>query len=242
MPRPVLPVLPTLRGYKSSWLAADALAGLTLVAIAIPEQMATAHLAGMPEVTGFYAFVAGSLLFALFGRHPLMSVGADSTIAPVFAAGVATLAVTGSPTYEHLVSATALLAGGLLLAAGLLRLGWIADFFPVPVVTGLLAGIGVEIFVKQLPTVLGLPGGGTTTIGRVRTFFDQLHQFNGWSLAIAIGVLVIIVVSDKVDRRVPGALIGIVGATALVSAAGLVSHGVQDRWTGQCRPAPAGVP
>jgi sulfate permease, SulP family len=227
VPRPVLPVLPTLRGYKSSWLAADALAGLTLVAIAIPEQMATAHLAGMPEVTGFYAFVAGSLLFAFFGRHPLMSVGADSTIAPVFAAGVATLAVAGSPAYQHLVSATALLAGGLLLAAGLLRLGWIADFFPVPVVTGLLAGIGVEIFVKQLPTVLGLPGGGTTTIGRVRAFFDQLHQFNGWSLAIAIGVLVIIVVSDKVDRRVPGALIGIVGATALVSAAGLVSHGVK---------------
>ncbi len=96
-------------------MAADALAGLTLVAIAIPEQMATAHLAGMPEVAGFYAFVAGSLLFALFGRHPLMSVGADSTIAPVFAAGVATLAVTGSPTYVHLVSATALLVGAILV-------------------------------------------------------------------------------------------------------------------------------
>ena len=127
-----LPIFPTLRGYRSSWLAADAIAGLTLVAIAIPEQIATAHLAGMPEVTGFYAFVAGSLLFALFGRHRLMSVGADSTIAPVFAAGVATLAVTGSPTYVHLVSATALLVGALLVAAGLLRLGWVADFFPGP--------------------------------------------------------------------------------------------------------------
>jgi sulfate permease, SulP family len=221
------PILPTLRGYRSSWLPADAIAGLTLVAIAIPEQMATAHLAGMPEVTGFYAFVAGSLLFALFGRHPLMSVGADSTIAPVFAAGVATLAVTGSPTYYHLVSATALLAGALLVAAGLLRLGWLADFFPVPVLTGLLAGIGVEIFVKQLPTVLGLPGGGTTTIGRVRTFVDQLGQINGWSLAIAIGVLTITVVCESVDRRIPGALIGIVGATALASAAGLQSDGVQ---------------
>ncbi len=222
-----LPILPTLRGYRSSWLAGDALAGLTLVAIAIPEQMATAHLAGMPEVAGFYAFVAGSLLFALFGRHALMSVGADSTIAPVFAAGVATLAVTGSPTYVHLVSATALLVGAILVVAGLLRLGWVADFFPVPVVTGLLAGIGVEIFVKQLPTVLGLPGGGTTTIGRVRTFFDQLSHFNIWSLMIAVGVLAVIVVFDVIDRRIPGALIGIVGATALVSAAGLVSHGVK---------------
>ena len=232
-----LPILPTLRGYKSSWLAADALAGLTLVAIAIPEQMATAHLAGMPEVAGFYAFVAGSLLFALFGRHARMSVGADSTIAPVFAAGVATLAVTGSPTYAHLVSATALLVGALLVVAGLLRLGWIADFFPVPVVTGVLAGIGVEIFVKQFPTVLGLPGGGTTTIGRVRTFFDQLGQFNGWSLVIAVGVLAIIVVFDMVDRRIPGALIGIVGATALVSAAGLGEPRREDRRTRPCHPA-----
>jgi sulfate permease, SulP family len=222
-----LPVLPTLRGYKAAWLGVDALAGLTLVAIAIPEQMATAHLAGMPEVTGFYAFVAGSFLFAVLGRHPQMSVGADSTIAPVFAAGVATLAVAGSPTYSHLVSATALLAGAFLLAVGLLRLGWLADFFPVPVLTGLLAGIGVEIFVKQLPTVLGLPGGGTTTIGRVRTFIDQLGHFNGWSFGIAIGTLAIIVICEAVDHRIPGALIGIVGATALVGAAGLETAGVQ---------------
>jgi sulfate permease, SulP family len=221
------PILPTLQGYKASWLATDAIAGLTLVAIAIPEQMATAHLAGMPEVTGFYAFVAGSLLFAFFGRHSLMSVGADSTIAPVFAAGVATLAVVGSSSYSHLVSATALMAGGLLVVAGLLRLGWIADFFPVPVLTGLLAGIGVGIFLKQLPTVLGLPGGGTTTVGRLRTFVDQLSNINGWSLAIALGVLVIIVICDSVDRRIPGALLAIVGATALVNVAGLTSHGVE---------------
>ncbi len=221
------PILPTLQGYKASWLATDAIAGLTLVAIAIPEQMATAHLAGMPEITGFYAFVAGSLLFALFGRHSLMSVGADSTIAPVFAAGVATLAVVGSSSYSHLVSATALMAGGLLVVAGLLRLGWIADFFPVPVLTGLLAGIGVGIFLKQLPTVLGLPGGGTTTVGRLRTFVDQLGNINGWSLAIALGVLVIIVICDRVDRRIPGALLAIVGATALVNIAGLTSHGVE---------------
>ncbi len=226
MARRQFPILPTLRGYQAPWLAADALAGLTLVAIAIPEQMATAHLAGMPEVTGFYAFVAGSVLFALFGRHPQMSVGADSTIAPVFAAGVAALAVAGSSTYSHLVSATALLVGALLVAAGLLRLGWIADFFPVPVLTGLLAGIGVEIFVKQLPTVFGLPGGGTTTIGRMRTFFDQLSDFNGWALGIAVCVLTIIVVCEAIDRKIPGALLGIVGATALVSAAGLIGRGV----------------
>jgi len=221
-----LPIFPTLQGYKVSWLTADITAGLTLVAIAIPEQMATAHLANMPAVAGFYAFIAGSLLFAMFGRHPRMSVGGDSTITPVFAAGVAALATAGSTTYAHLVSATALIVGGLLVAVGLFRLGWIADFFPLPVVMGVLAGIGVEIFVKQVPTVLGLPGGGTTTIGRVREVVDQLGKFNGWAFGIAAGVLAIVVVAEKVNRKAPGALVAVVGAIVLVSVAKLTDHGV----------------
>ncbi len=204
----------------------DLTAGLTLVAIAIPEQIATAHLANMPAVAGFYAFIAGSLLFALFGRHPRMSVGADSTIAPVFAAGVAAVAATGSRDYPHLVSTVALVTGALLVGAGLLRLGWIADFLPLPVIDGLLAGIGVEILVKQLPTVLGLPGGGTTTIGRARAVIDQFGRFNGWTFAIAAGVLVVVVAGEKLDHRIPGALIGVVAATVLVGAAGLTHHGV----------------
>ena len=221
-----LPVLPTMRRYENAWLSADAIAGLTLVAIAVPEQMATAHLANMPAITGLYAFVAGSLLFALIGRHPQMSVGADSTIAPVFAAGVAAVAATGSPAYTHLVSATALIVGVMLVMVGLLRLGWIADFLPLPVVTGLLAGIGVEILLHQLPTVLGLPGGGTTTIGRARAVIDQIGQLNGWAVGIAAGVLVVVVAAEKVDHRIPGALLGVVGATALVARAGLARHGV----------------
>ena len=220
-----LPVLTSLRGYRRSWLAPDLVAGLTLVAIAVPEQMATAHLANMPTVAGFYAFVAGSAMFALFGRHQLVSVGGDSTIAPVFAAGVAALAGAGSPAYSHLVSAMALVVGGILIAVGLLRLGWVADFFPLPVVTGVLAGIGVEIFVKQLPTVLGLPGGGTTTIGRLRVVADQIGKFNGWALGTAGCVLAVVVLAERVDHRIPGALIGVVGATALAATAHLSRHG-----------------
>ncbi len=220
-------MLPTLKGYQKSSLVADLTAGLTLVAIAIPEQMATAHLANMPAVAGFYAFIAGSLVFALFGRHPRLSVGADSTIAPVFAAGVVAVAATGSPSYTHLVSAVSLMVGAVLVGAGLLRLGWIADFLPLPVIDGLLAGIGVEILVKQLPTVLGLPGGGTTTIGRARAVIDQFGHLNGWTFAIAAGALAIVVAGEKLDHRIPGALIAVVAATVLVGAGGLTHHGVR---------------
>ena len=75
--------------------AADLVAGLMLLVIAVPEQLATSRLAGMPPITGFYAFVAGTVVFALLGSNPQMSVGADSTIAPLFATGVSALALTG---------------------------------------------------------------------------------------------------------------------------------------------------
>jgi MFS superfamily sulfate permease-like transporter len=82
-------LLSSLHGYRSSWVIGDLVAALTLLAIAVPEQLATARLAGMPPITGLYAFVAGSVMFALLGSNPQMSVGADSTIAPLFAVGTA---------------------------------------------------------------------------------------------------------------------------------------------------------
>ena len=78
----------SLRGYKREWLTADLVAALTLLVIALPEQLATARLAGMPPITGFYAFAAGTLAFATLGSNPQLSVGGDSTIAPLFATAV----------------------------------------------------------------------------------------------------------------------------------------------------------
>jgi high affinity sulfate transporter 1 len=213
-----------LRGYRTSWLGADALAGLSLVAVALPSQMATARLAGVPAVAGLYAFVAGSVLFALFGTNRRLSVGADSTIAPVLAVGVASIAVVGTSRYITTMAFAALLVGGLLIAVGLCRLGWIAEFLSTPVITGVLAGIAVEIVVRQIPVILGLEGGGTSTIGRVRRVLDQVGHTNGWSVGIAVGVLVLIVVGQRIDRRLPGALVGLVLSIVAVDAFGLATH------------------
>ncbi len=218
-------VPPTLRHYETSWLRPDVVAGLTLAAIAVPESMATARLANLPAVAGLYAFVAGALVFGVLGRNRLLSVGADSTIAPVIAAGVTVVAAAGTPGYAHLVSFLAVMVGVLVIGIGALRLGWIAQFLSTSVITGVLAGIAVEILVRQLPAVLGLPGGGTTTIGRLRKVAGQLRHANGWSMGIAVIVLVVILVAERLDRRVPAALIGSVGSI-LVVAFGLRSHGV----------------
>ncbi len=221
------PILPSLQGYQSAWLTPDVVAGLTLLAIAIPEQMATAKLANMPASTGLYAFIAGSLLIAFLGASRQLSTGADSTIAPVIASGVVVVAAIGTTQYQHLVSFLALVVGVLILVVGLLRLGWIADFISTPVVTGILAGIGIEILVRQIPSVLGLPGGGTSTVDRVDKIAHQISGTNGWTAAVAAVVLVIIVVGEKIDRRIPGAMIGLIVSLAAVHLFGLKGHGVR---------------
>jgi SulP family sulfate permease len=157
---------------------------LTLVAVAVPGQMATAQLAGLPAVAGLDAFVAGSLLYALLGTNRHLSVGADSTIAPLLATGVASVAAAGASGYGTVMAVTALLVGGLLVAAGLCRLGWISELLSTPVITGVLAGIAVEIVVRQIPVILGVSGGGTTTIDRIRQVTGQLSHVNGWSVGI----------------------------------------------------------
>src|SRR5450755_4390876 len=114
-----LVVFPSLRGYRRSWVSADLLAALTLLVIAVPEQLATSRLAGMPPITGFYAFAAGTVVFALLGSSPQMSVGADSTIAPLFAVGVARYAATGSAHYIDLIGILALLVGAIVALVGI---------------------------------------------------------------------------------------------------------------------------
>ena len=219
-------LLESLRGYRREWLAADALAAVTLLVIAVPEQLATSRLAGMPPITGFYAFVAGSVLFALLGSNPRMSVGADSTIAPLFAVGIGHLSAPGSAGYVDLVGILAVTVGAMVALVGLLRLGWIAEFLSAPIIAGFLAGISVIIVVHQLPDLLGLPGGAGSTVHRVHVVVDRLGQVNGWSLGIGASVLAIVVGAERLDRRLPGALVGMIGSILVVAGLGLKAHGV----------------
>jgi sulfate permease, SulP family len=146
----------SLRGFRRSWLPGDLIAAMTLAAIAIPEQLATAKLVGTPPMTGLLAFAAGSLAFAAFGANRFLSVGADSTIAPVMASALAAIAAAGTAHHSAMAAALALLIGVTLLLAGVLRVGWIADLLSIPVTTGFLAGISFHIIVGQLPAILGI--------------------------------------------------------------------------------------
>jgi len=228
-PRSVLSklvLLASLQGYQRRWLAPDILACVTLLAIAVPEQLATSRLAGMPPITGLYTFVAGTVAIAVLGSSPQMSVGADSTIAPLFATGLSHLAPMSSSQYVVLVSVLAVVVGAIVALVGLLRMGWIADFLSVPIITGFLAGVGVIIIVHQLPDLLGLPSVSGTTAHRLDVVARHLGSTNGWTLGIGVVVFAVVVVAERVDRKLPGALLGMVGSTVVVAVAGLHAHGV----------------
>src|ERR1700759_3719639 len=115
------PLFRSLASWRPADLPQDLIAGLTLAAIAIPEQMATARLGGFPPQIGFFAFLAGSFGFALLGGNRFLSCGADSTITPIFAGGLALLAASGAD-HQALAAALALMVGIVMVAAGLFRL------------------------------------------------------------------------------------------------------------------------
>ncbi|WP_245516824.1 MULTISPECIES: SulP family inorganic anion transporter [unclassified Mesorhizobium] len=219
--------LRALSGWTARDLNGDLAAGITLAAIAIPEQMATARLGGFQPKIGFFAFVAGSVAFALFGANRHLSVGADSTITPLFAGGLALIATSGSPHYLALAAMLALMVGLLVALSGILRLGWIADLLSVPVTTGFLAGISVHIVVSQLPGLLGLPPESGETLRRIGEVAGNIHLTNPWNLALGLGVFAIVFIAERISARIPAALIGMVLATLAVVVFGLKDRGVE---------------
>src|SRR5215475_6615328 len=118
-PPPEWPLFRSLAGYRAEFATGDLVAGLTLAAIAIPEQMATARLGGFAPQAGLMVLIAAALAFAAFGGSRFLSCGADSTITPIFAGGLAMTAAMGSPDYFTLATALALMVGFVLIAAGI---------------------------------------------------------------------------------------------------------------------------
>jgi MFS superfamily sulfate permease-like transporter len=220
------PIFATLAGYGAGDVKGDLAAGLTLVAISVPEQMATARLGGFPPEIGFLAFIAGAIGFAVFGTNRFLSVGADSTITPIFAGGLAMAAAAGSADHAAMAAALALGVGIVLVGAGLLRLGWIADLLSVPVTTGFLAGVSAHIVASQLPALLGVPAADGSLVHRLAVIAGELAGANLYCLALGLGVLALTFICERIGARIPGALIGLVLATAAVLLFGLQEHGV----------------
>ncbi|MGZ8287568.1 MAG: SulP family inorganic anion transporter [Telluria sp.] len=148
-------MLEWLRRYRRAMLAGDISAGLVVAMMMIPQGMAYALVAGLPPVVGIYASILPPLLYALFGSSMTQSVGPMAIISLMTATALAPLAAAGSGLYLVLAGQLALMSGAVLLACGLLRIGFLANFFSRPVMSGFTIGSAILIALGQVKVLLG---------------------------------------------------------------------------------------
>ncbi len=232
-----LPVLQGIFPLDGSHVPVDIIAGITLAALAIPEVMGYAKIAGTPVITGLYTILIPMALYALFGSSRHLVVGADSATAAILASSVATMTSPGSTEWLALAGLLALMAAGILFLARLVRLGFLADFLSRTVLIGFLSGVGIQVAVGEITGMLGLPGGGHGTIRKFLAALQQVRQTDLATLTVSAAVLAVIVGSRKISRKIPGALIAITGAIVASWGLNLESYGVRVLGT-----IPSGLP
>jgi len=220
------PVARGLLPLQRSQVTGDVLAGFTLAALGIPEVLGYAKIAGMPVVTGLYTLLLPMAVFAVLGSSRHLAVGADSATAAILAAALTGLAAAGSTKYVHLAGLAALLTGVLLLLARLARLGFLANFLSRTVLLGFLTGVGIQVAAGQLPDMLGIKAAGTRTLSRLGNTLSALPHAHWETVTVSAAVIVVTLAARRITRRIPGALIAVVGAIIVSRAADLARRGV----------------
>lgn len=233
----LFPPLQWLAGYRPNWLAADALAGVTLAAYAIPVSLAYASLAGLPPQMGLYCYLVGGIGYALFGSSRHLAIGGTSAISLVFGVTLAPLAGGDTDRLLALAAMTTVLVAGLFVLAWLLRLSVIVNFISESILTGFKAGAALSIIVTQLPKLFGVPGGGGSFSQSLGLFFEHLGDTNLPVLAVGVAAIALLLLGDRWLPGRPVALVVVVLSLAAVPLLGLSQHGVYV--VGQL---PAGLP
>ena len=237
-------MLQWLREYRRAALPGDISAGIVVAMMMIPQGMAYALVAGLPPVVGIYASIFPPLLYALFGTSSTQSVGPMAIVSLMTASTLAPLATPGTGLYGVLAAQLALMSGLVLLACGLLRIGFLANFFSRPVMSGFTIGSAIVIAWGQLRTLVG----GPLALDATQDWYAR------WpSIALGLGSLALLVmarewlapllrrlrvkpvVADIAAKLAP--MFVVLGATALVPLLGLEALGVATVGA-----VPAGLP
>ncbi len=221
-----IPILDWLPRYRRDDLRGDVVAGLTGAAILVPQSMAYATIAGLPPIVGLYASVVPVLVYALLGSSPQLSVGPLATISIIAAVALAKLAPTGSPEYVAFAASLALLVGGIHIALGLTRLGFLVRFLSEPVMTGFVAAVGVIIITTQLGPLFGysVPT-EALPVETLANWAERLDQTSATTLAMALPTLAVLLVLRR-RKRLPSALIAVVVWSLLALVFDLGDHGI----------------
>ena len=233
-----VPVPDWIRAYRREWLKLDVVAGLTAAAVVIPKAMAYATIAGLPVQVGLYTALLPMLIYAMVGTSRPLSVSTTTTLAMLTAAALGAVAPAGDAASLVAASATlALLVGLILVLAGVLRLGFLANFISEPVLIGFKAGIGLVIVVDQVPKLLGIHFPKSSFSHNLLGIAQGITDASMATMALGALVVGILVALERTAPRAPAPLVAIAIGVAAMSLLGLQAYGV-----GAVGHVPTGLP
>jgi SulP family sulfate permease len=227
-----------LAGYNKDWVRADVIAGVTTAAVVIPKSMALASIAGLPVQAGLYVALVPMAVYALLGSSRSLSVSTTSTIAMLTATELALVVPSADPAQLMTAAATlALLVGAFLMLAGLLRLGFLANFISDPVLSGFRAGIGLVIVVDQVPKLLGVHIDGGNFFHKVLATLQHVPETNRATFILAAATVAMLLGLERLRPHFPAPLAAVILGIAAAGFFGLQAAGV-----GLTGPIPARIP
>ncbi|GAB2448504.1 high affinity sulfate transporter 1 [Conyzicola lurida] len=227
-----------LPGLTRGNLLRESASGVTLLAIAVPLNIGYAQIAGLPPTAGLYSLVLPMVAFALLASSRQLVVSPDAAAAALVASSLGGLAAAGSDDYLTMALAQALIGGVLFLVCAVLKLGFLANFLSEPILVGFVGGLALDILVSQIAKMLGVSiDSGAEFVTKIGQLVTGLGTTNPWSLALAVGSVVVLVAGRRLARQVPWALVVLVLATVVTVAASLEDDGV-----GVLGPVQAGAP
>ncbi|MCB1358146.1 MAG: sulfate permease, partial [Maritimibacter sp.] len=182
-----VPVLDWGRRYDRAAATSDLVAAAIVTIMLIPQSLAYALLAGLPAEMGLYASILPLVAYAIFGTSRALAVGPVAVVSLLTAAAVGNLALPGTSDYIVAAIALAFLSGVMLVAMGLFRLGFVANFLSHPVIAGFITASGIIIAVSQLKHILGIEASGHSLVHIVETLFAHIGDTNPVTLALGAG-------------------------------------------------------
>jgi high affinity sulfate transporter 1 len=224
--RRFVPGLIALGAYDRAWLRDDLVAGVSVAAVAVPIAIAYSQLAGVPPVNGLYASILPLVAYAVFGTSRQLIVAPDAATCAIIASVVMPLAGGDPVRHVSLAMTLAVITGVLCIAAGLGRLGFLANFLSRPILAGYLNGIAISIITGQLGKLSGVPLTPAGFFRQISEFGARLGEVHGWTLAVGLVAFAGLRALKHLAPKVPAPLIAVVVAIAASRFFGLAGHGV----------------
>jgi sulfate permease, SulP family len=222
----LLPIVGWLADYRRDWLLPDALAGLAIWAVMVPEGMAYAGIVGVPPIMGLYTIIPPLIAYALVGTSRLLVVGPDTATGLISALAVGGIAAQGTAEFNTLTSTLAILIGAFFLLFGALRMGWVAAFIPTPVMRGFIEGLVCVTIIGQVPHLLGIEGTSGNFFTKLWLALQHLPDAPLYPVLTGLLSLAAMLLLRRLTPRVPAALIVAAAATMLVGLLGGEAAGI----------------